>query len=290
MNMKQKFILKPVPPYDLRLSCEMFTFLPFFTIGSGDYGRNELLNSGKVVKILVRGEGSVDSCFLDCECLSKEALNSEEKEEVVRKVEWIYCTEEDLRGFYELGGKDPILQKAIRALYGWKQRSPPTIFETVIDSILTQNTRLDRLPVMTGNLVRAFGVEQTFPLPKRLADASLEQVRACKVGYRAKYIKDVAQRVCMGFDLEELRQLPTEDAKGELIKLKGVGKYSADCIAYIGLHRWESAHFDINVRRTIREFYGTDFEDEEEAKEFMAELWGEFAGIALSYLERWRGR
>jgi len=46
---------------------------------------------------------------------------------------------------------------------------------------------------------------------------------------RSKPLKGIAEAVCKGFPtLQELEKMSAEEAKTKLMKLKGIGEYSAD--------------------------------------------------------------
>lgn len=72
------------------------------------------------------------------------------------------------------------------------------------------------------------------PTPQALAAAPLERIRDCGVGYRDRYLKQLAQSVIDGFDLEAIKLLPREEARRELMTLPGVGPYTADLGLIIG--------------------------------------------------------
>ena len=46
-----------------------------------------------------------------------------------------------------------------------------------------------------------------FPEPKRLARATLQELKECKLGYRSKYVLDTSQAIASGeVDLDELKK------------------------------------------------------------------------------------
>src|SRR5947208_12797156 len=71
----------------------------------------------------------------------------------------------------------------------------------------------------------------TFPTPARIARATETELRACKMGFRARSLLEVARLTAGGqFDPGRLRQLPIEIAREELMKLSGVGRKVDDCV------------------------------------------------------------
>jgi N-glycosylase/DNA lyase len=95
-----------------------------------------------------------------------------------------------------------------------------------------------------------------FPPPQRLARASESELRACKMGFRAPYLLATAQRVADGtFDLNRLRQLPVAGARGELMKLPGVGRKIADCVLLFAYGFPSAFPVDVWVMRALQKFY-----------------------------------
>ena len=86
----------------------------------------------------------------------------------------------------------------------------------------------------------------SFPSPQSLADPSVEAtLRSLGFGYRAKYIQKTAALLCSAHDdpqkwLLGLRDVPTEQAREELLKLAGVGPKVADCILLMSLDKVRS--------------------------------------------------
>jgi DNA-3-methyladenine glycosylase II len=72
---------------------------------------------------------------------------------------------------------------------------------------------------------------------------------------RAKsvYLRDLAERLVDGrLDLERLRKLDDDTARAELMRVKGVGRFTADGVLMLALRRpdvWPAA--DLALRRAV---------------------------------------
>jgi len=66
-----------------------------------------------------------------------------------------------------------------------------------------------------------------------LVVGSLIPLSRCTLGYRARYIKSIARDVTMGRapTMKELETMTPQGAKEELMKLSGIGEYSAGIIS-----------------------------------------------------------
>jgi N-glycosylase/DNA lyase len=125
-----------------------------------------------------------------------------------------------------------------------------------------------------------------FPSPARLARATEADLRACKMGFRAPYLRETAGLIAGGqFDLGRVQQLPLEIARAELMQLPGVGRKIADCVLLFA-YGFESAFpVDVWVMKALRQLY---FPRRRVAARrlhrFAAEHFGPRAGYAQQYL------
>jgi N-glycosylase/DNA lyase len=251
------------------------------------------VGSGKLVKIDIGSSGTLEEPQLELTLDSADALSRTDVAEARRLVVWRLGLEDDLRPFYAAVADDPVLSASIEHNFGAKGKSAFSMFDAVLDVICAQNTAFRRLYTMRANLAAAFGepfvtaerVYHASPTPAELAAAPLEAIRACGVGYRDRYIKGVAEVVDGGLDLEPLRHVPRGEARTELMKLPGVGPYTADLGLIIGARRQDALFIDVFMREALRAFY-FDGEPVSDAtlSRFAEQRWGPYQGYAWLYL------
>lgn len=115
-----------------------------------------------------------------------------------------------------------------------------------------------------------------FPTPKALADASIDDLNACSLGYRSPYIEASAKAVYRGdIDLEDLSKLDDNELLAALMSLKGVGIKVANCVALFGYHRIAAFPIDVWIKRMIDEHYDG---------EFPLKLYDGYAGVIQQYI------
>src|SRR5262245_13383856 len=96
----------------------------------------------------------------------------------------------------------------------------------------------------------------SFPSPDRLARASEAELRACKMGFRAPYLLDTARAIAAGqLDLEKLRQVPSDSARLELMRLPGVGRKIADCVLLFAYGFQSAFPVVVWVSKALRQLY-----------------------------------
>lgn len=103
-------------------------------------------------------------------------------------------------------------------------------------------------------LVTPFETVHVFPAPEGLCRASEEELGSCGLGYRTGYVRDAAQKVLTGaLNLGALEACGDEELFTELMKVHGVGKKVANCVALFGYGRVSRVPVDVWIDRAIQE-------------------------------------
>src|SRR5882724_9755698 len=130
-------------------------------------------------------------------------------------------------------------------------------------------------------------VMYTFPSPQRIARASENQLRECKLGYRAKNLRATAQLVSSGeCDLESLSVLSDGDLRKNLCELPGVGVKIANCVMLFAYERLRAFPIDVWIERVLRQHYFPRRKKmtARQLCEFSETYFGEHGGYAQQYL------
>lgn len=100
----------------------------------------------------------------------------------------------------------------------------------------------------------------SFPTPKELSKATMEQLSACSLGYRDKYVKQAAMDVASGaVDLKAWAQLDDEQLMEKLLSLYGVGVKVANCEILFGYHRLDAFPKDVWINKVLDQKYPSGF-------------------------------
>ena len=163
-------------------------------------------------------------------------LNKAEAAIVLRDARHILRLDDDLESFYLLTGSDPEFAWIGEQGAGRLLRSP-TVFEDLVKMICTTNCSWALTLKMVTGLVQNLGGEtndgrKSFPNAETMAAMPLEFfVDEVRAGYRAPYLKELADRVASGeLNVEEwlTTDLPTADLLKRMKGVKGVGDYAAE--------------------------------------------------------------
>jgi N-glycosylase/DNA lyase len=129
------------------------------------------------------------------------------------------------------------------------------------------------------------------PTWDELADIPEKQLRACLLGFRAKYIHGTAKFLTRhpGW-LQETENLPYPEAKARLMELPGVGEKVADCVLLFGAGKLEAFPVDTWVLKSLARRYGLDGWKPAQVAHFGRTHFGPLAGLAQQYLFAWERR
>jgi N-glycosylase/DNA lyase len=126
------------------------------------------------------------------------------------------------------------------------------------------------------------------PTWPELARIPEKQLRACLLGFRARYIHQTAKFLAArpGW-LEETEHLPYPAAKARLMELPGVGEKVADCVLLFGAGQLEAFPVDTWVLKSLARRYGLDDWKPAQVAHFGRTHFGPRAGLAQQYLFAW---
>lgn len=126
------------------------------------------------------------------------------------------------------------------------------------------------------------------PAWPELAEIPEPALRACQLGFRARYIKATALFLAArpGW-LEATAHLPYAAAKTRLLELPGVGKKVADCVLLFGAGKLEAFPVDTWILKAMARRYGLDGWSPAQVAHFGRTHFGPLAGLAQQYLFAW---
>ena len=163
---------------------------------------------------------------------------------------------------------DPHIREAVREFAGLRViRQDPV--ECLFSFLCTPAAPLYRIRRTIAALCREYGddypggevaglVHHAFPPIHRLAEASIPHLTNTGLAYRARSIKETAEKVLANGGaawLFGLRSLPYPEAKAALMTLPGVGEKIADCVCLFSLDQDGAIPVDTHIRRIAQRTY-----------------------------------
>ena len=187
---------------------------------------------------------------------------------------------------------DATIHQAIEAFWGMRILNQD-VWECIASFILSQNNNVPRTKGLIETISARFGekltlgdrVDYTFPTPHALAQAGVDALYNCRMGYRAPYLWEAASVIAAGrFDLQALKNMPYAEAKTELMGFKGIGEKVADCVCVFSLGHIEAIPIDVWMKRIMEHIYLRRRASIREIREFAQDYFGEYLGYAQQYL------
>lgn len=175
--------------------------------------------------------------------LSKDFINS-----LIEEIKYSYNLNLDLKDFYKSFKNDKFLAPIIKKWRGMRPGHPSSLYEYLIIGIVLQNASIRRSVQMFQALLESYGKLLEFDgkklwcfwNPGGLKKVREKDLRALKVGYRAKSIKKIDNQFAKGLVNEmELRKKSREMQTEELLKLYGVGLATVWYILFDVFHHWD---------------------------------------------------
>jgi 3-methyladenine DNA glycosylase/8-oxoguanine DNA glycosylase len=242
----------------------------------------------------LQSAGTVDEPLLRLTIFADHPLTLGEIEAVCDEVAHNYDLYLDLGPFNATLERDELMRPVLSRWRGMRNVTGP-LYESMIIYIVLQNATVRRSMQMLDNLFRAYGSRLHFDgqalygfWPPQVLDAAPEEdLRALKVGYRAKSLKRMSSQFAHGeIDAHAMRQLPNDELKRELLKLYGVGPATVWYLMSGNFHRYDA--FD-HISPWEQKIYSRLLFDQElvPAEQILAEVdrrWGQWKILAAHYL------
>ena len=208
---------------------------------------------------------------------------------------------DDMQEIIKSISKDKTVKKAIKQYEGLRifKQDP---FQCMISFIISSNSNIQKIKTSLEKITKKFGVKVEiqnkefflFPKPEKLANASIEEIKKCGVGYRAPFIKQAAEMIfSKKIDLEYLEKLDYKEAKKNICLIPGVGNKVADCILLFSLNKLEAFPLDTWMIKILEKYYSNEFKIEtktitqkqyEILHEKIVNYFGPYCGYAQQFL------
>ncbi|MBQ8409819.1 MAG: DNA-3-methyladenine glycosylase 2 family protein [Clostridia bacterium] len=170
-------------------------------------------------------------------------------------------------------------------------------WEAICSFIISQNNNIPRIKKLITSLCLACGEQvdvsimeghvadahknadghfYSFPSPEKVLSLGIPKLYELKMGFRAKYIQDAAEKAASGeIDFSLLRSAKTERCIQHLCAVKGIGPKVASCALLFGFGKLDTFPIDVWIKKATVKYFDSGFSPEH---------LGEYAGVAQQYL------
>ncbi|MGK4115348.1 DNA-3-methyladenine glycosylase [Lysinibacillus capsici] len=224
-------------------------------------------------------------------------IEKREREKIATYIiEW-FDLDNDLTPFYEMANTDPLLKIPAQKFYGLRVIGIPDLFEALCWGVLGQQINLAFAYSLKRQFVESFGdsIEWNgkkywvFPPYERIAQLEPTDLAAIKMTVKkSEYIIGIARLMACGeLSKEQLVKMNFKEAEKSLIKIRGIGPWTANYVLMRCLRFQTAFPIDdvglINSIKTLRNM------NQKPTKEEILELsipWKNWESYATFYL--WR--
>ena len=209
--------------------------------------------------------------------------------------------------------KDEILRKSVDFGYGIRILNQDS-FEMLISFIISARNSIPSIKKTVKKICEAWGEKieykgeeyYTFPTPKAIKEATLEDIQGTGASFRSKYIVDTIKKVneaievkedmennpdkyserpeILDFDLEYINSLNDDECHVALQKFMGVGAKVADCIMLFSMAKHSAFPVDVWIKRAMIYFYVAPDVSLNKMRVFARDKFGAYSGVAQQYL------
>jgi len=167
-------------------------------------------------------------------------IEKREREKIATYIlEW-FDLDNDLTPFYEMANTDPLLKIPAQKFYGLRVIGIPDLFEALCWGVLGQQINLAFAYSLKRQFVESFGdsIEWNgkkywvFPPYERIAQLEPTDLAAIKMTVKkSEYIIGIARLIACGeLSKEQLMKMNFKEAEKSLIKIRGIGPWTANYV------------------------------------------------------------
>jgi DNA-3-methyladenine glycosylase II len=271
-------LLRPKIPYNFSLMLQIFSRFPapsLFRLQNGAYYQATQAGLARVSQT----EGGL---------LLESLVGEIDTDALLRQL----GMDVDLTDFYAYAKQDDALWNVVSSLYGMPIDRSHSLYHALIFVIIEQHIswvnaqRAQRLFIQwAGNYIDYAGQTYYFmPGPEQVANASIKDLMPLKITFkRMQLILDLSRQIVEGsLDLEGMMQLSPEAMYSELLKIKGVGHWTAAVVITRarGVFPYVAQN-DVALQAAARDYFG--IEKSAAATQAHFANYGDFAGLAANF-------
>jgi DNA-3-methyladenine glycosylase II len=188
-----------------------------------------------------------------------------------------------------LRAADPALARLIERLApvdqtSWRARWSLDNFGSLTRAIVGQQIATRAAAAIFGRLQAFVGDRDAATALAAASDAELRAIGMSAA--KAASVRDLAARTLDGrLELERLNELSDDEARAQLMAVRGIGPWTADMFLLGQLGRPDVLPAgDLGIRRAVQDVYGLDRVPTEGDVRRLGEAWRPYRSLATAYL------
>ncbi|HEX6922918.1 MAG TPA: DNA-3-methyladenine glycosylase [Bacillales bacterium] len=167
-----------------------------------------------------------------------------------------------------------------------------SVYRALMKSIVHQQLNMRFANVLTERFTKTYGFQQQgvwfYPQPEKVAEIPVDELRKLQFSQRkAEYVTDTAKMIVGGqLSLDGLRNMDDDEALKTLVKIRGVGSWTAESVLLFGMGREDLLPAgDVGIQNAVKSLYGyVDKPKLKKLRELGEKEWSPFRSYASLYL------
>lgn len=286
--------LRPTAPFDFGQSLAFLDGIPLMrgdtTIAEGALMRAAVVD-GATVAFRVESRGTIDEPLLHCTLYAEQPITDVVRDAARDRIAFFLSIADDVAPFYAIGREDAAFVPVITHLYGYHQAKFLTPFDNAAWAILSQRTPMAAARKTWDALIERYGSRlivgaqtyRAFPTAERLATVNPDDLLAILPNLRKAPYLHAAARAFDDVDELWLRTAPYDDVRAWLLRIPGIGEWSAAFVLTRALGRMERHAGEDALLRAAAKVYGPAVSTPEGFQE-IARRYGPYQGYWAHYL------
>jgi len=298
LKLQKTFKIKPKKPFAFDPT---FYKPDHFTSGDNYYEKGIRWQTwnwqGETLGIKFSNRGTIDNPLIEIKIYANKKLSDDFIFSLIEEIKYLYNFDYDLDDFYKTFEGDKFLFPILKKWRGMRPGHPSSLYEYLIIGMVLQNCSVRRSIQMFKSLLENYGSLLEFDGKKllcfwkvgRLKKVNENELRALKIGYRAKAIKKLDDYFSKGLINEKnLRTKDRETQMAELLKLYGVGPATVWYLLFDVFHHFDFFNHISPWEQKIysKLFFNRDPENPISVKRLLKhfEKYGKYKQLAVHYI------
>jgi len=180
---------------------------------------------------------------------------------------------------------DPVLAKVIQQVTLTPFEFGGNYFVELVESIVSQQLSIKAADTIWKRFVKLLPQEEV--IPEQVVLIPDQNVRDAGISWaKISYIKDLARKTLeSGIVFEQFEIMTDEEIITELIKVKGIGRWTAEMFLMFAMGRQDVFSYgDVGLRRAIQKVYEFKKDPTDKQIEKIITKWSPYRTIACRYL------
>lgn len=185
--------------------------------------------------------------------------------------------------------KEPVLKKILDKDLEFEFKVSGNLYKAICEAIIGQQLSGKAATAIENKFLKLFS-KKSFPKPQEVLDKSDQDLRNCGLSWqKVKYLKNLSSAVIdKTLNINELKNLADEKVIEELIKIKGVGRWTAEMILIFDLAREDVFSVgDLGLRTAVSKLYNIDRNDLKKIEK-ISQNWKPYRSWASRFLWRYK--